>query len=110
MKHAILSPSASHRWLVCPGSVEANIGKPWTQSVFALEGTSAHALLEVCLRRQRHFQIRRLHADLLISSPRLTRTRGPRDQREQQKCGDVPRHVVTPHGSGAVYGSVMYFQ
>lgn len=50
MKHAVLSPSSSHRWLVCPGSVEANIGKPWTQSVYALEGTSAHALLEVCLR------------------------------------------------------------
>lgn len=50
MKHAKLSPSASHRWLVCPGSVEANVGKPWEQSVHALEGTSAHALLEVCLR------------------------------------------------------------
>lgn len=48
--HAKLSPSASHRWLICPGSVEANIGRPWTQSVHALEGTSAHALLEVCLR------------------------------------------------------------
>ena len=50
MQHAILSPSASHRWLVCPGSVEANLGKPWTQSIHALGGTSAHALLEVCLR------------------------------------------------------------
>lgn len=50
MKHAVLSPSASHRWLVCPGSVEANTNKPWTQSVHALEGASAHALLEVCLR------------------------------------------------------------
>lgn len=50
MRHSILSPSSSHRWLVCPGSVEANIGKPWEQSIHALEGTSAHALLEVCLR------------------------------------------------------------
>lgn len=50
MKHAKLSPSASHRWLVCSGSVEANVGKPWEQSIHALEGTSAHALLEVCLR------------------------------------------------------------
>lgn len=50
MKHAKLSPSASHRWLVCPGSVEANVGKPWEQSVYALQGTSAHALLEACLR------------------------------------------------------------
>lgn len=50
MRHAKLSPSASHRWLVCPGSVEANVGKPWERSIHALEGTSAHALLEVCLR------------------------------------------------------------
>ena len=50
MKHATLSPSASHRWLVCPGSVEANVNKPWKQSIPALEGTSAHSLLETCLR------------------------------------------------------------
>lgn len=50
MKHALLSPSASHRWLVCPGSVEANRDKPFTQSAAAREGTSAHTLLEVCLR------------------------------------------------------------
>ena len=50
MKHAVLSPSAAHRWLVCPGSVQANANKPWEQSIYALEGTTAHALLEVCLR------------------------------------------------------------
>lgn len=48
--HAILSPSGAHRWLACPGSVAANANKPWEQSVYALEGTTAHALLEVCLR------------------------------------------------------------
>lgn len=50
MKHAVLSPSAAHRWLICPGSVQANANKPWEQSIYALEGTTAHALLEVCLR------------------------------------------------------------
>lgn len=50
MKHALLSPSSAHRWLVCPGSVQANANKPWEQSIYALEGTTAHALLEVCLR------------------------------------------------------------
>lgn len=49
MKHALLSPSASHRWLVCPGSVAANTSKPYEQSEWALQGTSAHALLEVSL-------------------------------------------------------------
>lgn len=50
MKHAKLSPSASHRWLVCPGSVQANSNKKHESSAYAVEGTSAHALLEVCLR------------------------------------------------------------
>jgi len=50
MKHAFLSPSASHRWLKCPGSAKANSDKPYEESEAALEGTSAHALLEVCLR------------------------------------------------------------
>lgn len=52
MKHALFSPSSAHRWLVCPGSIEANRGKPWEQSIYALEGTSAHTLLEVCLRME----------------------------------------------------------
>lgn len=50
MKHAILSPSAAHRWLRCPGSASANRDKPYEQNKYALEGTSAHGLLETCLR------------------------------------------------------------
>lgn len=37
---------------MCQGSIEANRGKPWEQSIYALEGTSAHTLLEVCLRME----------------------------------------------------------
>lgn len=48
--HAKLSPSGAHRWLECPGSIEANADKPWEQNIYALEGTTAHALLETCLR------------------------------------------------------------
>lgn len=51
MKHAKLSPSASHRWLVCPGSVEANANRPRGEhNEHSLRGVTAHALLEVCLR------------------------------------------------------------
>jgi len=49
MKHAVLSPSASHRWLACPGSIEANKNKPYEENKYSIEGTSAHGLLEVCL-------------------------------------------------------------
>jgi hypothetical protein len=48
--HAILSPSSSHRWLECPGSVRANWGVHRESNEHALLGTSAHGLLEVCLR------------------------------------------------------------
>ena len=49
MKHAVLSPSASHRWLACPGSIEANRDKPYEENKYAIEGTTAHALLEASL-------------------------------------------------------------
>lgn len=49
--HALLSPSSSHRWLVCPGSVHAQAGitEPDTGNKASREGTVAHALLEVCV-------------------------------------------------------------
>lgn len=50
MKHALLSPSSAHRWLTCPGSVEANRKKPRTSNDHALLGTTAHSLLELCQR------------------------------------------------------------
>lgn len=49
MKHAVLSPSASHRWIACPGSIEANSNKPYEENKYSIEGTSAHGLLEACL-------------------------------------------------------------
>jgi hypothetical protein len=48
--HARLSPSAAHRWMNCPGSVELCKDIPRTSSMFADEGTAAHTLAEDCLR------------------------------------------------------------
>lgn len=42
--HAILSASASHRWLNCPPSVRLTEDMPDVTSEFALEGTDAHEL------------------------------------------------------------------
>lgn len=50
--HALMGPSSADRWLNCPGSVAANDGAPYEESVHSLAGTSAHALLELCLRTQ----------------------------------------------------------
>lgn len=47
--HAKLSPSAAHRWMRCPGSLRMSENIPRTSSVYADEGTAAHALLEACL-------------------------------------------------------------
>ena len=48
--HAKLSASGSHRWLACPGSVAAEQPYTDTGSVFALEGTRAHELADMCLK------------------------------------------------------------
>ena len=42
--HALLSPSSAHRWALCPGSVPFTKDIPEERSVYAAEGTLAHAL------------------------------------------------------------------
>lgn len=49
--HAVLSASAAHRWLACPGSVRLTRDLPDTASVYAEEGTRAHELAALCLSR-----------------------------------------------------------
>lgn len=47
--HARLSPSGSERWLNCPGSVHKEVNYENTSSKYAIEGTCAHELAEICL-------------------------------------------------------------
>jgi hypothetical protein len=49
MAHAILSASASHRWLECPPSARLERNYPDKQTEYAAEGTRAHALAEQTL-------------------------------------------------------------
>lgn len=42
--HAFLSPSASHRWLMCPPSAKLNGAMPDQSSPYAKQGTDAHEL------------------------------------------------------------------
>lgn len=54
--HARLSPSASHRWINCPGSVHLSEQCPQKNegSSYTEEGTEAHALAELKLRKFNH--------------------------------------------------------
>ena len=48
-KHAILSPSASHRWLNCTAAPALEANMPEETSLYAEEGTLAHAICEAKL-------------------------------------------------------------
>ena len=47
--HAKLSASGSARWLSCTGSVKAESTLPNTTTPYAMEGTAAHELADMCL-------------------------------------------------------------
>lgn len=49
--HAKLSASGAHRWIPCPGSIEAEAGMPKSSSAFADEGGAAHELAEIVEKR-----------------------------------------------------------
>lgn len=51
MAHAILSPSGAHRWMACPPSARLEQMFPETTSEVAEEGTLAHHLAEISLKR-----------------------------------------------------------
>ena len=48
--HSELGASVAARFFACPGSVRLSRGLPNRSSVYAAQGTSAHALGELCLR------------------------------------------------------------
>jgi hypothetical protein len=49
--HSELGASVASRWMACPGSVQLSRGRPNPSSIYAQEGTAAHALGELSLRK-----------------------------------------------------------
>ena len=51
-RHAILGPSGAHRWLICTPSARLEYGIPDSGSTYAKEGTLAHHIGELLLRKR----------------------------------------------------------
>lgn len=51
-EHAKLSPSAAARWINCPASVRLTEDLPDESSVYAEQGTAAHAYAEIIAKRE----------------------------------------------------------
>jgi hypothetical protein len=58
-EHAILAPSAAHRWIRCPGSVRLCRGLPDVETEYAAEGTFAHDEAAECLDAPREPELGR---------------------------------------------------
>ena len=50
--HAVISPSGSHKWLVCAGSIAMESLIENQSSEFADEGTAAHTVASLCLEAE----------------------------------------------------------
>ena len=74
-KHAVLSASASHRWLECTPSARLELEFENTGSEAAREGTAAHALCEHKLKKALRMRSRRPHSDY--------------DSDEMEECSDA---------------------
>ena len=61
--HALLSPSAAHRWMNCPPSACLEREFPSSSSEVAAEGTAAHALCEHKLRKLLKLRTKRPQSD-----------------------------------------------
>lgn len=56
-QHALLSPSAAHRWMSCTASIRATTGISSPTSIYAEEGTRAHARAEYLLKKSLGFEL-----------------------------------------------------
>ncbi len=78
--HALLSPSAAHRWLNCPLAPRLEAQMPESTSEYAAEGTIAHSVCEITAKKrfkkvkaaEYNKVIKRLKTDALWNDEMLT--------------------------------------
>ena len=90
--HATLSPSSAERWISCPASIRMTESMPEEQeSVYAQEGTAAHALAELMAREQ-----------ILGTVTKAQKTAALKKWRKEFNIADDAEAEMTEHGQGYV--------
>ena len=90
--HALLSPSAAHRWMNCPPSAYLEREFPSSSSEVAIEGTAAHALCEHKLRKLLKLRSKRPHSD--FEDDEMDRCSDDYVSFVQEQMGEIPSPMV----------------
>ena len=90
--HALLSPSAAHRWIRCPPSACLEREFPSSSSEAAAEGTAAHALCEHKLRKFLKLRSKRPHSD--FEDDEMDHCSDAYVSFVQEQMGDIPSPMV----------------
>ena len=90
--HALLSPSAAHRWMNCPPSACLEREFPSSSSEAAAEGTAAHALCEHKLRKFLKLRSKRPHSD--FEDDEMDRCSDDYVLFVQEQMGEIPSPMV----------------
>ena len=90
--HALLSPSAAHRWMNCPPSACLELEFPSSSSEVAAEGTAAHALCEHKLRKLLKLRSKRPHSD--FEDDEMDRCSDDYVSFVQEQMGEIPSPMV----------------
>ena len=106
--HAILSASSSKRWLNCTPSARLEQNFPNESSVYAEEGTAAHALGEYKLRKYLHERVQRPASE--FDSEEITRiwmTRQSFDTQRRPATARSSRSCMPVSGKNSMAASRM---
>ena len=90
--HALLSPSAAHRWMNCPPSACLEREFPSSSSEVAAEGTAAHALCEHKLRKLLKLRSKRPQSD--FEDDEMDRCSDDYVSFVQEQMGEIPSPMV----------------
>ena len=89
--HAILSPSSAYRWLSCSASPALEMNEPDTASVYAQEGTLAHAICESKLKAYLGYGNAE---DIYTKEHGRKWVEEPLYSQEMEECSDYYRDIV----------------